>query len=461
MVIQEHMIWRVTTGTARISAGAYTISAIGPKRPRRILMKQQGPIYGNAMKHGNAKVSVLPAGKPLAPMRRAPRRALGWSQSSDGVATAPLPQPLSVRVRMRPMRSDENAMPGQGATRHVLSESWIRLSQQELEEILGRHEKFAQGIQGGERAKLALHDLSHLNMAGRNMAGADLTGAILANANMIWAMLEEATLFGADLRHADLRHVNMIRADLRGVCFAGANLSRAKLDDADMRDGVLVRPGRGGDLIPLARDESGPGLDRATARGASLQRAKVSNSFIVQTDLTDCNLRHARFARTDLSLSNLTGCNLEGTDFTDAKLAGAVFRGATFNGTVLSNTDLSGADLIGAIFDSVDFAQARMADAQLPPQAEMENAALAEILVEHAKWVKTNGREGKRASLARVNMAKQCMDGANLAAADLEYAVLKDCSMIKGELIMADLSFADLRRSDLSYADLRGVKLVR
>jgi uncharacterized protein YjbI with pentapeptide repeats len=51
-------------------------------------------------------------------------------------------------------------------------------------------------------------------------------------------------------------------------------------------------------------------MEKATVRGANMSGAKTLDSVVVQTDLTDCNLKNAKFVRANLSLSNLTGCNL-------------------------------------------------------------------------------------------------------------------------------------------------------
>ena len=74
----------------------------------------------------------------------------------------------------------------------------------------------------------------------------------------------------------------------------------------------------------------------------------------------------------------------------------------------------------------------------------MEQAKLNKILDEHKLWLKTNGKEGKKADLR----------SADLRSADLRYADLSDA-----DLRSADLRSADLRSADLSDADLRSADL--
>ncbi|MEE3051153.1 MAG: hypothetical protein VX535_06200 [Pseudomonadota bacterium] len=58
-------------------------------------------------------------------------------------------------------------------------DQWKKLSQQELDEVLDKHEKFVNNQRDGERAQSGMHDLSYLDMAGRNLSRAELTGGIL------------------------------------------------------------------------------------------------------------------------------------------------------------------------------------------------------------------------------------------------------------------------------------------
>ena len=58
-------------------------------------------------------------------------------------------------------------------------------------------------------------------------------------------------------------------------------------------------------------------------RGANLSRARVSNAFVMQTDMTDAIMRGTKFIRANLTNSDLTGADLQDADLTDANLSGA------------------------------------------------------------------------------------------------------------------------------------------
>jgi len=74
---------------------------------------------------------------------------------------------------------------------------------------------------------------------------------------------------------------------------------------------------------------------------------------------------------------------------------------------------------------------------------------ISELLVEHAKWIRSEG--GKRADLSRAYLS-----GANLSCADLSGADLS-CAYLSGaNLSGANLSCADLSGANLSCANLSG-----
>ena len=348
------------------------------------------------------------------------------------------------------------------SSREFGDHQWKKISQQELDEILEKHMLFANGRTGGERATLSMFDLSYLDLSGRNLARIECAGTLFCHCDLSDANLEGAVLFAADMRYTNLQRVKLDKSDIRGACLAGSDLTGASLVDADMRDGVLLKPKKGGgDLIPVVHEDATGGFEKATIRGADMTGAKVSDSMIVQTDMTDCILRNAKFIRTNLSLSNLTGCDLEGADFTDANLSGAIFHGAVFNHTNLSNADLSGADLVGAIFDNMDLTKVNLDVAYLAKRVEDLDISLQEIVLLHARWVDSNGSDGARAVFSKTDLTGKDLSGVNLAASDMSFAILQKVNFSRSELLMADLSFADLRGAEMARSDLRGIKLTR
>ena len=88
----------------------------------------------------------------------------------------------------------------------------MQYTQEQLAEIIAKHNQWFKGEQGGERANLI-----GANLEGANLRDADLIGANLEGANLIDADLIGANLEGADLIDADLRGANLEGANLRGA----------------------------------------------------------------------------------------------------------------------------------------------------------------------------------------------------------------------------------------------------
>ncbi len=120
----------------------------------------------------------------------------------------------------------------------------------------------------------------------------------------------------------------------------------------------------------------------------------------------------------------------------------------------------------------IDAPQGRASDRV--PLREVPLRQLQEILEAHRKWVKSKGRQGKRADLGRANLrgAKLFaadLHGANLHGADLREVFLSAANLREANLhgvnargadfFAADLHGANLHGADLRGADLRGANL--
>ena len=86
------------------------------------------------------------------------------------------------------------------------------ISQEELKEILQKHEMWLKGEKYGERAELWNADLRGLDLSDANLSGADLrksdlSNADLSNADLRYANLNNANLWGANLNYANLNNI--------------------------------------------------------------------------------------------------------------------------------------------------------------------------------------------------------------------------------------------------------------
>ena len=100
------------------------------------------------------------------------------------------------------------------------------ISQEELKEILKKHEMWLKGEKGGERA-----DLRDTNLRGTNLMDADLRYADLWDVN-----LSDSNLNNADLRYTDLRCANLSDTNLSDADLRSANLWNADLRDANLKN---------------------------------------------------------------------------------------------------------------------------------------------------------------------------------------------------------------------------------
>ena len=175
----------------------------------------------------------------------------------------------------------------------------MKISNEQLKEILDKHLLWLKSEKYGVRANLSGSYLSRANLIGANLSGADIRGANLRGANLSGADLSGADLSGADLSGADLigaylsgshlSRANLIGAYLSGADLIGANLSRAYLSKADLSGADLSGADlSGADLIGANLIVSC--LSRANLIGANLSGAYLSNANLSNADLKDAKI---------------------------------------------------------------------------------------------------------------------------------------------------------------------------
>ena len=90
---------------------------------------------------------------------------------------------------------------------------------------------------------------------------------------------------------------------------------------------------------------------------------------------------------------------------------------------------------------------------------EFTSDELQHVLHEHAQWIKSEGKSGKRANLSWSDLCGANLSGIVLRGAVLRGAVLRGIVLGGADLRESDLSGADLRGANLTGADLRGADL--
>lgn len=157
------------------------------------------------------------------------------------------------------------------------------LNQEELNEILEKHEMWLRGEEGGERADLINVDLRGVNLSYTNLSGADLRNANLGGVDLTYI----------DLSNADLWNTNLSYTELKGSNLWNINLSESDLNNADLSYTNL----RGANL-------SYTNLSYTDLRGADLRYANLNNA-----NLWDANLRYAILNNIETNI-NTIGYNL-------------------------------------------------------------------------------------------------------------------------------------------------------
>ena len=98
-----------------------------------------------------------------------------------------------------------------------------KLNEEQIDEILRKHQMWLDGDSAGDRANLSNADLRGANLSSANLYSANLSKANLSSANLYGANLSFANLSGANLSFANLSGANLTRATM-----CGANLEEVR-----------------------------------------------------------------------------------------------------------------------------------------------------------------------------------------------------------------------------------------
>ena len=109
-----------------------------------------------------------------------------------------------------------------------------KITEQELKEILEKHEKWLNGEEGGSRADLSYANLTNVNLTNANLYNANLYNASLYRANLTNANLTNVNLYNVNLYNANLYRANLTCANLSYVILDKANLSYANLYNTNL-----------------------------------------------------------------------------------------------------------------------------------------------------------------------------------------------------------------------------------
>jgi uncharacterized protein YjbI with pentapeptide repeats len=306
----------------------------------------------------------------------------------------------------------------------------------EINQELVLHNKWL-SRQGGRRADLSFRDMSGMSICKIRLTGAKLIGTNLAKADLSGCDLMGAEMFGADLEAANLTGANLAGADFRG-----ANLHRAILTDCILKGADFRTDTAASDALPQTPAHHGATI---------MTEARLERAILCEANLTGCDMSGADLDGADLAGADLSCCVMIGADMNGANLTGV-----KLGGTVLELSRLSASQQLA--LEVAAAAGGGVVEPELPLLSAAEAAAMMD---EHARFINSGGKEGKRLDLASRKVEAADYSGRDLSGARIRRCVLKGADFSRCRFDMADLSYCDLSGCRLEQANLRGTNLRR
>jgi uncharacterized protein YjbI with pentapeptide repeats len=214
------------------------------------------------------------------------------------------------------------------------------------------------------------------------------------------------------------------RADLRGAVFHGSDMTRASLSAADLRK----------DFSQGAEENS---TEACRFRGARLEQTAFIGAKLISVDFAGAFLLDADFSGADLRRTNFGSAQLQGLRLTGAEMEGADFSGA-------------------AMVDDATRDQVMAASLPVGSAPRLSEGEVRKRLGDHAQWVDSLGRTGRRLELEGFDLSGFDLHGVNLAAAKLVRCLLARANLKHAWLLATDFHGTNLSEADLTAADLRG-----
>lgn len=182
-----------------------------------------------------------------------------------------------------------------------------QISENELLEILRKHEAWVEGKPGGEQADLSNvdfrgADLTKAFLAYAILEGADFEGALLPQARFMSARLMGANFTNAIMPEADLTFAELSNANLTGANLTWASLSSAYLDNTELKEADLSRTEMHGAVIKNISTESKDRLNRffpiaCPDTGSFIGWKRAANRTIVKLLIPEDAKRGSAFGR--------------------------------------------------------------------------------------------------------------------------------------------------------------------
>ncbi|MDY7227176.1 DUF2169 domain-containing protein [Hyalangium rubrum] len=243
---------------------------------------------------------------------------------------------------------------------------------------LGRAQLLGTRFDGG--AELSGANLSEADLSGAKLRGAKLTGADLSGARMKGADFREVSAAGITFMRTDLSQAAFTGAQLAGCIFLECTVTGADFSGATLTSGMFLTAKGDGANFRQAKlgnlrlvqgcsfaksDFQEAELSEANLRGTRLEESNFSGATLDRADLSECELRGARFYRSVARESRWVRANLQAAHCVSINLMNAI----------LQKADISQADFTGANLFRADFAKVR------GKAASMRQALLTDVRI--------------------------------------------------------------------------------
>jgi len=300
---------------------------------------------------------------------------------------------------------------------------------------------------------------------GADLAGADLRGVDFSGMDLSGTFFEQSDLTDARFTGSNLTGAVFSGATLTGVDFSDCDMTRANLNKASAQELALDRA-KLHDLLIIQSDLSG-----STGTGADLEKVRLIESNIddmqlKQSRITDCQIltgsadgfkaTSSKLLRTMFVTLSMKGLDLSDSDlerigFMEVKAPGM----RAINGKWLSVGIMGASDLTGSRFDGLHATESSFNTAEMPECCFIRASGTACFF--NACNLEANDfrlSSFRNSLFGRSNFSGSDFFGANLFAAALTGVDLRRCSMRAANLFAADLLEAKLASCDFSGANL-------
>lgn len=222
------------------------------------------------------------------------------------------------------------------------------IPQEELDDILEKHEAWLLGEPEGIKADFHNMNLRGLDFRGSDLHGVDFSGADLTGADLHYCNCERCNFVGANLAEADLHLSFFEEADFGKANLGGANLEGSRFIRADFKETNFdnnYNSNYDSSLEPFDPEE-----DDYVRNHTNLNRANFSGAYFENADMEGlrcdgANFTGAKFINSDLMSSYLTNCKFDGSQFEGFESLYAVdLSDCSFNNAFLRNMHLYGED---------------------------------------------------------------------------------------------------------------------